>query len=324
MDAENSELAQTGEDERMQGEGLGEAMEMGEEESVSETVLELSEVEEEASREAKPVEPQTLDLNTATAGELETISGIGPQLAGRILDYRERTGGFLSKDELLAVSGIGPVLYDRIADQLSVVPPEGVFEEEAPIEEAVSLEIAEPAEEVAAGPAVGPEARYAPEAPTRVPEERDRWAWVWPALLGALLGVTFTLLILFSLNGSLTLSQTPVVLDINNRIDGLTAGFDDLQAELADAQSRLKVLEGLPARMDALEETIGGLGQAVDRLVRTVDDLEGRTKALEARVDVVEEDVGALREDADKVNRFFQQLQSLLTDVFGSAPRAGE
>jgi competence ComEA-like helix-hairpin-helix protein len=329
MEAENSELVQAGEDEPMQGEDLAEAgveaTVMDEEESVSEGVTEASEVMEyEAVEQAVPAEPQTFDLNTAAAEELQTISGIGPELAGRILDYRERTGGFLSKDELLAVSGIGPVLYDRIADQLSVVPPEGALEQEAPVEEAVPTEIAGLAEELAAEPEIAPEGIGAQAAPTREPEARDRWAWVWPALLGALLGVTCTLLILFSLNGSLTLSQTPVILDINNRLDGLTTGVDDLQAEIADVQQRLKVLEGLPTRMDAVEETVGELGQTVDRLDQALDDLSGRTQALDERVDVVEEDVGSLQESAEKVDSFFQQLQSLLADVFGSAPGASE
>ncbi len=329
MEAENSELVQADEEERMQGEDLAEAgaepEEMDEPTSVSEAMAEASEtVEEEAVEPAMPAQPQVLDLNTATVEELQMISGIGPELAGRILDYRERTGGFVSKDELLAVSGIGPVLYDRIADGLSVVPPEGALEEEAPVEEAVPMEITGLAEELAAEPGVVHEEIGAPAAPTREPKAEDRWAWVWPALLGALLGVTCTLLILFSLNGSLTLSQTPVILDINNRIDGLTTGVDDLQADVRDVQQRLKLLEGLPARMEAVEELVGELGQTVDRLDQAVDNLGERAEALEERADVVEEEVGLLQEGAEKVDSFFQQLQSLLTDVFGSAPRASE
>ncbi len=328
METENSELVQAAEDELRQDEPTAEAGAeatlMDEEGSAGETVAGASQVVEEAIEEAMPAEPQSLDLNTATAEELQMVSGIGPELARRVLDYRERTGGFLSKDELLAVSGIGPVLYDRIADQLSVVPPEGVFEEEAHVEEAVPVEMAGLAEEVVAEPAVVPEERGVRAAPSRSPEAGDRWAWVWPALLGALLGVTCTLLILFSLNGSLTLSQTPVILDINNRVDGLTTGVDDLQGEVANVQQRLKLLESLPARMDNVEETVAELGQAVERLDQTVDDLGGRTKALEGRVDGLEEDVGLLQEGAERVDRFFEQLQVLLADVFGSPPRASE
>ncbi|GIV05508.1 MAG: hypothetical protein KatS3mg016_1083 [Fimbriimonadales bacterium] len=48
-----------------------------------------------------------LDLNTATAEQLEAIPGIGPVLAQRIVDYRRTNGRFQSVDELLEVQGIG-------------------------------------------------------------------------------------------------------------------------------------------------------------------------------------------------------------------------
>lgn len=48
-----------------------------------------------------------LDLNTATAEQLEAIPGIGPVLAQRIVDYRRANGRFQSVDDLLEVQGIG-------------------------------------------------------------------------------------------------------------------------------------------------------------------------------------------------------------------------
>ncbi len=49
----------------------------------------------------------TLCLNTATAEELITLPEMGPVLAARILDYRERHHGFDSLDELKRVEGVG-------------------------------------------------------------------------------------------------------------------------------------------------------------------------------------------------------------------------
>lgn len=56
-----------------------------------------------------PVEEVTpqINLNTATAQELEALPGIGTELAGRIVDYRTEHGGFSSVEELLEVPGIG-------------------------------------------------------------------------------------------------------------------------------------------------------------------------------------------------------------------------
>ncbi|RIQ12416.1 ComEA family DNA-binding protein [Jiangella rhizosphaerae] len=55
-----------------------------------------------------------VNLNTATAAELETLPGIGPALAGRILDWREQNGRFTSIDELREVSGIGEQRFAQL------------------------------------------------------------------------------------------------------------------------------------------------------------------------------------------------------------------
>jgi len=70
---------------------------------------------------AQAAEPaDTLDLNRASAQELESLPGIGPVLARRICDHRQREGPFRSVEELRAVRGIGPRLLARIRDRLRV------------------------------------------------------------------------------------------------------------------------------------------------------------------------------------------------------------
>lgn len=58
------------------------------------------------------------NLNTATVEQLQSIPGIGPTLAQRIVEYRNRSGGFRSLEELLAVEGIGQGNYSKIAEYL--------------------------------------------------------------------------------------------------------------------------------------------------------------------------------------------------------------
>jgi competence protein ComEA len=63
--------------------------------------------------------PALVDVNRATAAELESLPGVGPSLAAAIVRHRDRMGSFDSLDGLLEVPGIGPAklagLLDRVA-----------------------------------------------------------------------------------------------------------------------------------------------------------------------------------------------------------------
>ena len=61
-----------------------------------------------------------VDLNSATATDLEELDGIGPVLAARILDFRDKQGRFTSVDELQGVSGIGPKIFASLRTQVRV------------------------------------------------------------------------------------------------------------------------------------------------------------------------------------------------------------
>lgn len=60
-------------------------------------------------------------VNTATAAELETLPGIGPVLAGRIVEHRETIGDFETPEDLLDVSGIGERMLATLRNRV-VVP----------------------------------------------------------------------------------------------------------------------------------------------------------------------------------------------------------
>jgi competence protein ComEA len=61
-----------------------------------------------------------VNVNTATAAELETLPGIGEVTAQAIIDYRTEHGPFTSVDELLDVTGIGDVTLENIRELVTV------------------------------------------------------------------------------------------------------------------------------------------------------------------------------------------------------------
>ena len=64
-----------------------------------------------------------VDLNRAGLAELDALPGIGPVLAGRILQHRDAHGPFREPEDLLAVPGIGPRLFERLRPRIRVSSP---------------------------------------------------------------------------------------------------------------------------------------------------------------------------------------------------------
>jgi len=66
--------------------------------------------------------PALVDINRASQAELESLPGIGPALAERIISYRLEHGPFPSIEDIQRVSGIGPATFERIREQITVSP----------------------------------------------------------------------------------------------------------------------------------------------------------------------------------------------------------
>ena len=64
-----------------------------------------------------------LDVNLASAAELERLPGVGPALAARIVDVRQREGPFGSIDDLRRVRGVGQATLERLRPRLAINTP---------------------------------------------------------------------------------------------------------------------------------------------------------------------------------------------------------
>lgn len=70
------------------------------------------------AKKKPPIRP--VNLNSASAAELEQVPGIGPSTAAKILQMRKSYGAFKSVDDLLAVRGIGRKRLDKMRKYLTV------------------------------------------------------------------------------------------------------------------------------------------------------------------------------------------------------------
>jgi competence protein ComEA len=78
-------------------------------------VTEVAAAQEEVLGNLTPV-----DLNTASEEELAELPGIGPELARRVVDYREEHGFFRHAEEIMEVSGIGEKKFEDMKDRIVV------------------------------------------------------------------------------------------------------------------------------------------------------------------------------------------------------------
>jgi competence protein ComEA len=72
------------------------------------------------AQKGKSLSTEKVNLNTATVEQLQTLPGIGPAMAKRVLDYRAKVGKFTKIEEIINVKGFGEKRFQKIKDRLVV------------------------------------------------------------------------------------------------------------------------------------------------------------------------------------------------------------
>ncbi|HEY4509442.1 MAG TPA: helix-hairpin-helix domain-containing protein [Candidatus Paceibacterota bacterium] len=67
-----------------------------------------------------PVLEEKININTANLEELDQITGVGPAIAQRVIDYRNQNGPFQTIEEIKNVSGIGDITFEKMKDEITV------------------------------------------------------------------------------------------------------------------------------------------------------------------------------------------------------------
>jgi competence protein ComEA len=77
-------------------------------------------VNSSGQRVSKKVPSGPININRATLRQLDALDGIGPVIAGRIIEYRKKNGSFLTVDDLQKVSGIGAAKFAQIKSKVRI------------------------------------------------------------------------------------------------------------------------------------------------------------------------------------------------------------
>jgi competence protein ComEA len=78
-----------------------------------------------AASKARATASAPVNLNSATASQLQTLPGIGASTAQRILDYRQKNGGYKKIEELMNVKGIGEKSFLKLKPLITVGADKG-------------------------------------------------------------------------------------------------------------------------------------------------------------------------------------------------------
>ena len=287
-----------------------------------------------------------VNINRASAEELERLPGIGPVLARAIVELRERQGPFQSVDDLLPIRGIGPVLVERLRplvtfgeeaprrpmkdetepDVRPVAGPEVIVEEEPELLGERSLPLTGNAAQ--ANTHTGAKERsemtgeeYPLPPPLQVVESGRLtfWKGLLLVVLGGLLGAVLSLLVVWAVNRTLLFTSYDFGSHLNAEVVRLQGQNETFRQELdltnqsvQELRDTVRVIPQIQSDVAALQGQTAKLEQGLESAQKQVDELAGQVEGVRQQVSAMQEELKAVSEKAKRFDAFLAGLLELL------------
>lgn len=253
-------------------------------------------------------EVPVLNPNTADEEQLRQLPGVGPQLAGRIVEGRP----YRSAEDLRQVPGLGDSVLENIKPFLTFDTQGSDDAEARTAEEVDSSEPVSTASSQSNDQAEVSEQRYPLVLMEPKPLKTGFWALLAVGAASVLCSVTLTLSVLAGINGTLDFGRHAALQETRNELIQIQSQVEATQVELAALRGRAEALESISGKMVEVEGKVAALQRQIGETISAVDEMQ-------MELSIALEETRAQAERVERFQAFLDGLSRLIGQV-GSEP----
>jgi len=241
-----------------------------------------------------------LNPNSADEEQLRQLPGVGPQLAGRIVEGRP----YQSADDLRQVPGLGDSVLDDIKPFLTFDAPSPDNAEDQVLDEK-NDSASEPS-----GTLEDEERKYPLVLTESKPDRTGIWALLAVGVASVLCSVTLTLSVLAGINSTLDFGRHAALQETRNELIQIRSQFEATQVELEALRGRAQALEGVSGRMVEVEAQVATLQQQLGETISVVDEMQMELSVALEETRAQAERVARFQAFLDGLSRLIGQVES--------------